>query len=85
MYKLRACSSGVNLAGIMGTQGQIQKAWFGGDGKAWGGGTPPSGDGSGRSPSFEKFEFSLKWRVLVYSQQYFCPCPRQKKDVDIST
>jgi len=83
MYKLRACSSGVNLAGIMGTQGQIQKAWFGGDGKAWGGGTPPSGDGSGRSPSFEKFEFS--WRVLVYSQQYFCPCPRQKKDVDIST
>ena len=65
-----ALPSGVNLAGILGgrrpdPEGLSQTARCG----VWGGGTP--------SPEKKEF-FDLKWCVLVNSERYFCPFPRQK-------
>jgi len=62
-------TGGVNLAGILGGR-------RGGSRRL---GTPPhrEGSGYGLGPSPEK-KFLLKFRVLVHSGHYFCPCPRQR-------
>jgi len=75
---IRTAVSGINLTGILGIQGRIQKAWWG---RGVGRGYLSSLTGSATP---EEIIFQLKWRVLAHYERYFCPCPRQK-NVEFST
>ena len=63
--------SGVNLAGIPGTEGESRRLAKGG---AWGEGTPSHrecGLRRGLCALPQKWIFHLKWRVMVHSEWYF--------------
>ena len=74
----------VNLARIMGTDGRIQKAWWGRRGsrcRVWGGIPFPTGEEvweGVKSPSQKKRIFTWNGVLWCILSGIFCPCPRQK-------